>query len=53
MAIFKRVKWQVIQNGRLRDIVSFPETYDEKSVKRVLVTEYKYTGNFEVKRVLS
>jgi len=51
MAIFKRVKWQVIENGKVRDIVSFPETYDERKVKNILVTEYKHTGSFQVKRL--
>jgi hypothetical protein len=48
MAIIKRQKWNVIENGRLRDVVTFPVSFDAKSIKRSLILNYGYTGNFEV-----
>ena len=50
MAIFDRVKWKVIEKGMVRDIVSFPASYDERTVKRSLVIHYGFTGNFRVEK---
>lgn len=50
MAIFGRIKWNVIERGRIRDVVSFPASYDERTVVRTLIVHYGYTGNFIVKR---
>lgn len=48
MAIFHRIKWNVIQAGKVRDVVSFPASFDERTVKRSLILNYGYTGNFRV-----
>lgn len=48
MAIFKRLAWKVMQNNQIRDVVFFPASYDAKTVKRVLIKHYGYTGSFEV-----
>jgi hypothetical protein len=48
MAIYKRVAWNVIENGIVRDTVFFPASFDEKSIKRSLILNYGYKGNFTV-----
>lgn len=48
MAIYKRVAWNVIQNGVVRDVVYFPASFDEKAIKRSLIINYGYTGDFSV-----
>lgn len=48
MAIYPRQKWNVMENGRLRDVVSFPASYDAQAVSRTLVRHYGYTGAFKV-----
>lgn len=50
MAIFNRIKWNVIQNNRIHSVVSFPASYDERTVKRSLILNYGYTGNFRVEK---
>jgi len=50
MAIFNRIKWNVIQNNQLHSVVSFPASFDENAVKRALVSHYGYTGDFKVER---
>lgn len=48
MAIIPRVKWKVIQAGKLRDVVYFPASYSDKTVKHHLILYYGYTGSFTV-----
>lgn len=50
MAIYSRIKWNVMQNNRVRDVVHFPASFDEKTVKRYLILHYGYTGDFTVER---
>ena len=50
MAIFERIKWKVIQNGKLRDIVHFPSSFDERTIKRYLILHYGFTGSFTVEK---
>lgn len=52
MAIIKRIAWNILSNmnNQLIDVVYFPASFDEKSIKRQLILYYGYTGNFRVEQ---